>query len=117
MLSGIVIHGKHKGKGYGFPTANIKVIQEIKLPPGVYAGYAELDKKKYGAAIALPPQSKIIEVHLLDYVDGDCYGKYLTAEPIQKVSEMERFDSEQELINKISGDIVKVRDVLGITNQ
>jgi len=117
MLSGIIIHGNHSGKRYGFPTANVEVIhKKISLPPGVYAGYAVLNKKKYGAAIAIPPKLKMVEVHLLDYIGEDCYGQYLEIEPVQKVSEMERFENEKELIKKISEDIVKVRNVLDITN-
>lgn len=112
MLGGIVIHGKHNGKRYGFPTANLKLSDKKDLTTGVYAGYAWLHKKKYGAAIAITAKLKTAEINLLDYQGEDFYGQYLEFELLQKVSEMERLGSEEELIKKITEDVVKVRELL-----
>ena len=111
MISGIVIHGDGIGKSLGYPTANLDIEKnKCRLTPGVYAAKAILDKKEYQAALAIQESKWKVEVNLLDYVGEDFYGKYLEVEEIQKVSEMEGFTGKDSLIEKIAGDIKKVRD-------
>ncbi len=49
------------------------------------------------------------EVHLLDW-SGDLYGKTLDVEVGDKIAEIERFETREELIRKIEKDIVKARE-------
>ncbi len=111
MLGGIVIHGDGIGKSLGYPTANLDIEKnKCRLTPGVYAVKAFLDKKEYQAALAIQENKWKVEVHLLDYSEEDFYGNHLEVEEIQKVSEMEGFTEKDSLVEKIAGDIKKVRD-------
>ena len=43
MLSGTVVHGAHRGKGLGFPTANLKCdLPSVSLRRGVYVTRAKV---------------------------------------------------------------------------
>ena len=46
--------------------------------------------------------------------DGDLYGKYVEVDPVQKVSELEWFETTEEIIKKIDQDIVLVKEVLAL---
>lgn len=112
MFGGIVIHGDKIGKTLGFPTANLNIEKkDCKLSAGVYAVEATLDRKKYQGALAIQEKKWKVEVYLLDYVGEDFYGKYIEVDPVQKVGEMEGFDSEEELVEKIQGDVAKVKKI------
>ncbi|HBU06649.1 MAG TPA: hypothetical protein DEB09_01035 [Candidatus Magasanikbacteria bacterium] len=110
MLKGIVIHGDGIGKKLGFPTANLDIEKKkCKFNSGVYAAKVTLNKKEYQGALAIQEKNWKVEVHFLDYVGEDFYGSFIEVEPIQKVSEMERFDSFEELQTKIKKDMLVVR--------
>ena len=80
QLSGTVVAGAKRGRQIGFPTANLENIDMVVPSPGVYGGYARAAgaKRQYSAAINIGPnptfeqdgESKV-EVHLLDYDDGE----------------------------------------------
>lgn len=112
MFGGTVIHGDGLGKEYGFPTANLDLGKgRLFLQPGVYAGYAYVDKKKFKAALAYRENPKKVEIYIFDFTE-DLYGRYLEFDPIQKVSEMERFDNTGEVIQKIKSDLFLIKQIL-----
>jgi FAD synthase len=71
-----------------------------------------LDNKKYNSALIVMSKGKSykFEIHLLD-INSDLYGKYLEVDLFQKVSEIESYDSVEELLEKIKHDIGMVREV------
>ena len=100
------------GEKYGYPTANLDTkLQDTFLKVGVYAGYAWHGNKKYPAAIVLQNTPWKVEIHLLGY-SGDLYGEELKVEAIERVSEVETCDTEEELIAKIRHDIELVKEIL-----
>lgn len=104
------------GKTLGFPTANLDCSKrEIKLAVGVYAAWATIGGRTYMGALVIMEKPWKVEVHLLDYGGKDIYGELLQVDPIQKVSEVESYGSDQELVKKIQQDLIMVRDLL--TNQ
>lgn len=112
MFSGNVIHGDGMGAKYGYPTANLDTKpKDTNLKIGVYAGYAWHRNKKYPAAIVLQNNPWKVEVHLLGYA-GDLHGEELTVDAIERVSEVEKHDSEEELTAKIRHDIGLVKTLL-----
>ncbi len=113
-ITGIVVHGEKRGRVLGYPTANID-IKKKKLPitPGIFAGWTIVEKKKFITAFYIPESLDKVEAHLLDYSGESLYGVYLELEIVEKVSEVEHHDSDEELIAKIKKDVEMVRDVLG----
>lgn len=100
ILRGKVISGRGVGAELGYPTANIK----CKDCPasGVYAARVNVDGTKYkSAAVA---QNSLVEVLLFEF-EGDLYSKELEVEILKKVSEIEKFDNQKDLIKKIKADI------------
>lgn len=114
MFSGIVVHGDGLGKKYGFPTANIdcKIKNGTKVSTGVFAATVAINDLKYNGALIIITKGKSFkfEVHILGF-GGDLYGKYIEVDLVQKVSEVERYDSTKELVEKIKNDIELVKEV------
>jgi len=112
MFAGKVVWGDSIGKELGYPTANLDVQKrDIKLAAGIYAAQASLNKKKYQAALAIQEEPWKVEVYLFNYQGDDFYEAYLEVEALQKVSEMEKMDSTEELKEKIAKDIAMVKDI------
>lgn len=111
FISGEVVQGKGIGRAILYPTANVKVDKRKLLPaPGVYSGFAELNLKKYVAAIFVSYEAykeRTVEAHLLDF-SGDIYGEKLLLEFHEKVSEIMSFRRLEDLQLKIAADIEKV---------
>jgi len=105
-VSGVVTRGRGKGRIFGFPTVNIALSSLI--PSGIYAGKASVGGTLYKAAIFVSVDQEMIEAHLLDF-EGDLYGKEIEIEVGKKLREVERFDSEKELIAAIAKDVETVR--------
>lgn len=112
MFGGIVVHGDGLGKGLGYPTANLNIApRATKCKDGVYAAKAYLHKKQYKAALIIQEEVKKVEAYLFDYEGGDFYGLYMEIEPVQKVSEIEAYESEKGLVQKIEKDIELIRQI------
>lgn len=113
MFGGIVVHGDGKGKGLGYPTANLNISPlKTKCKDGIYAAKAIIRKNEYKAALIIDSERKKVEIYLFDYTGKDFYGIYLDVEPIQKVSELESHNSFESLKKKISDDIRLIQEIL-----
>lgn len=99
----------------GFPTANVKV--QGKLPRGVYAGYVEVAEKKHQAAIFCGPAETFLEeeprleAHILDF-SGDLYNQAITVELVEKIRDVEAFETSADLVKQIRKDVKLVRQCL-----
>lgn len=136
-LWGEVVHGDHRGRTIGFPTANLAIKSEILPPFGVYAvrareilldcpnihekkaGYFEATKGKwhpavmnYGYRPTFKDESQAIpEVHYLDF-EGDLYGKLIEIQFFQRLRGEMCFSTPDALRNQISNDVEKARQLL-----
>lgn len=99
-ISGKVIRGKGKGKILGFPTVNLELKDEIKN--GVYKGKLEIGSKKFDAAIFI--KNGVLEAHIIGY-SGDLYGKVIEIEIGEKIRDVMKFESNEDLIRQIKKDI------------
>lgn len=115
-IDGIVDHGKKMGSKLGFPTANIKLSENYVLPPeGVYVSQVIINDKKYIAASSLGINytfnEKIpkIEAHILDF-DRIIYDEKISINFIEKIRDMKKFESVDELIEIVNKDISYVRN-------
>jgi riboflavin kinase/FMN adenylyltransferase len=117
-VDGVVIHGDHRGRTIGFPTANLNVWSEQIIPAnGVYACIATIDKERFKAVtnVGVRPtfegEGLRIEAHLLDF-DRDIYGKTVTLEFIARLRGEQRFPGIDALVAQIRTDTEQGRQLL-----
>jgi riboflavin kinase / FMN adenylyltransferase len=123
---GTVVHGDGRGRGLGFPTANLAFSAPVALPDdGIYAvrvswgGPDPLHpaRRADGAAsLGLRPTfgagGRLLEVHLLDF-DEDIYGVRLRVEFVRRLRGERRFGSVSTLVAQMGRDVLRARQVLG----
>jgi riboflavin kinase / FMN adenylyltransferase len=110
-VEGTVVAGDRRGKGLGFPTANLEVPGDLLVPlDGVYAGAAL--GRPAAVSIGTNPHydgiERRVEAHVLD-LDRDLYGQRLVVELWERLRGQERFDSEADLVAAIADDVRRTR--------
>lgn len=104
-LEGAVVEGMRIGRTIGFPTANMRLYEPLKILPkdGVYAVCAEVLGKTYRGItnIGIRPtvghnNERTIETNILDF-DEDIYGLKIKIEFVAKMREEVTFSSMEEL--------------------
>lgn len=115
-IHGKVISGFRRGRGLGFPTANIKSFPAHNLRRGVYStlAYIHGDRWKAATNIGLHPTFEEanelqVETHLLDFSEN-IYGEDIKIEFIQFLRPEMKFKDVEALKNQISKDIQFVRE-------
>ncbi|PJF41504.1 MAG: bifunctional riboflavin kinase/FAD synthetase [Chloroflexi bacterium] len=110
-LSGEVIHGDHRGRSIGFPTANIALWDEQVIPAnGVYACWARLGDARYmamtnvGVRPTFDGERITVEAHLLDF-DAEIYGQQLEISFETRLRAEKRFNGVDELVAQIKADV------------
>lgn len=118
LLSGTVVHGRGEGTGMGFATANVEPAGDVMMPrEGVYGGFCYVAGACYAAAVnvgvarSFDAATAPVEAHLLDY-RGDLYGKTVELELVHWMRPQLKFESQEELISTVMGNIQWVRDNL-----
>jgi riboflavin kinase/FMN adenylyltransferase len=116
-IGGTVVQGQQRGKGLGFPTANICADNELVPPAGVYATTANLDGAAFPSMtnIGTRPtfedgQETVIESHVLDF-DKDLYGTKLRLGFVQRLRDEKKFDGVESLKAQIEADRTRARDL------
>ncbi|MFI6867003.1 bifunctional riboflavin kinase/FAD synthetase [Nocardia sp. NPDC050406] len=120
-VEGVVVHGDGRGKGLGFPTANVAPPMHAAIPAdGVYAGWFTVlgeDSPRRMAAISVGTnptfdgRNRTVEPHILDF-DGDLYGKHVAVDFIEQLRGMRKFESIDELVEAIGRDVKQAREIL-----
>jgi riboflavin kinase/FMN adenylyltransferase len=111
-FQGNVIHGHHRGRDLGFPTANILLTQA--LPEGIYAAEVVVEGKTYHAATFIGSAKTFSETdykaesYLLDF-NQDLYDKVITVYLYKKIRDNKKFASVEELVSQMQEDISTVR--------
>lgn len=113
---GTVIRGDGRGRGLGFPTANLDpgYPWKVRVALGVYGGRAETGGREHLAIANIGRRPTFggdavqIEVHLLDF-EGDLYGKGLRFRLECAVRSERRFPSIEALKAQIGEDIALTR--------
>jgi riboflavin kinase/FMN adenylyltransferase len=108
-----VVYGAQLGRMLGFPTANLEKGPEglefgvyavqVKIQEGIFLGAANWGPKP--SAGLLEP---VFEVHVLDF-SGDLYGQELEIFVLEKIREVQKFTSLDELKAQIARDLEAVR--------
>ncbi|MBN2808250.1 MAG: bifunctional riboflavin kinase/FAD synthetase [Deltaproteobacteria bacterium] len=116
-ISGRVVRGKGRGRGLGFPTANL--VSEVELYPceGVYAVWVEHAEKRYMGVVNIgynptfADTGLTVEVHILDF-DADLYGENLKLTFVKLLRKEKACSSIAELHALIAADVKAARQIL-----
>lgn len=111
-ISGIVEHGKQLGRTLGFPTMNLAPGEEKILPRfGVYTCRAKIDGRWYNAIgnAGIKPtvteeHRKLLEVYVYGY-KGNAYGKGITVYFLSFLRPETKFNTVEELKNRVLSDM------------
>ncbi|MBK9178891.1 MAG: bifunctional riboflavin kinase/FAD synthetase [Acidimicrobiales bacterium] len=122
-VRGVVEHGDARGRLLGYPTANVHVPAEIRLPAdGIYAGWYERpDGTIHATAISLGRRPtfydhaamSLLEAYLLDF-DGDLYGEAAKVRFVARLRGEQRFDSVEALVEQMTRDVEATGALLGL---
>ena len=118
-VTGKVVHGEGRGKGLGYPTANIEY-DPIKLIPanGIYATWSWWKRKRFPSVtnIGLRPTFNMgdlkptIEPFFVDF-DQDLYNETLTLEFLKYLRPEEKFTTVEDLKRRIQQDVEEANEV------
>jgi riboflavin kinase/FMN adenylyltransferase len=116
-ITGIVVKGDSRGKGLGFPTANIAPKHAIIPSDGVYVVRLSVRDRLYDgiANIGMRPtfHKKVlaIEVHVFDF-NEDIYGEDISLYFVKKIREEKKFRNAEALVDQIRSDIETAKGIL-----
>ena len=111
-VEGVVVEGMKIGRGIGFPTANMRLYEPLKVLPsdGVYAVWVQTSGKTYRGItnIGIRPtvginNERTIETHILDF-DEDIYGLSIKLEFVAKMRDEVTFSSLEDLKTQLLKD-------------
>lgn len=113
LVRGEVVHGAHRGRELGYPTANLKA-EDVGVVPidGVYAGWLTDGDVRYPAAISVGTnptfgdEARTVEAHVLGRDDLDLYGHLVTVEFTHRLRAMHAFDGIEPLLVQMRQDVV-----------
>jgi riboflavin kinase / FMN adenylyltransferase len=118
VVEGHVVQGAGRGRGLGWPTANLRTPDGILLPGrGVYACLAMVGGAAHPAAVNIGVNPTFgaepmhLEAYLLDF-DGDLLGEVLAVEFWHRLRDEQRFDSPEELASQIRQDVDRTRELV-----
>jgi riboflavin kinase/FMN adenylyltransferase len=110
LVSGIVIKGKKIGRRIGFPTANIKIFNQIKPLFGVYAVKIICNKRtyngiaNYGVRPTFGKSEPVLEVNIFGK-SHNFYNKNVKVLFIDFIRKEKKFENSKILIRQIKKDI------------
>jgi len=109
-ISGKVIQGKKYGRRIGFPTANIKIFNQIKPLFGVYSVKIVFNKKTYkgianfGVRPTFGSSSPVLEVNVFGK-NHNFYNKNIKVLFIDFIRKEKKFKNSSMLVRQIKKDI------------
>ena len=102
-IEGMVIHAKQLGRTLGFPTANLKLQENLIIPKrGIYATKVHIGDEVYVGAtnIGYNPtvngEKMSVETNILQF-DKDIYGKTIKLEFLERIRDEKKFKDLNEL--------------------
>ena len=118
QVRGTVMRGRDRGgRLLGFPTANLRLYDELCPKGGVYAVTVEYEDNTYEgvANIGYSPTfgdgEFSVEVHILDF-NQDVYDRPIRVNFIQRLRGEKKFPGPEALAIQIGKDIIRAREIL-----
>ena len=107
---GMVVHGNARGRTIGYPTANLVLLDHTYMPAdGVYTVDIEIKRKLYrgmasvGKNVTFDGEEERFEVNIFDF-DEDIYGETVTVYWLDRIRDMVKFDSVEQLVKQLEED-------------
>jgi riboflavin kinase/FMN adenylyltransferase len=128
-VEGVVVRGDGRGRGLGYPTANVAPPMHSAIPAdGVYAGWftvlghgpeagSVLPGRRYPAAVSVGTnptfsgRTRTVEAYVLDTA-ADLYGQHVAVDFVSRIRGQEKFESVDHLIDAMGRDTEKARTIL-----
>ena len=128
-VEGVVVRGDGRGKGLGFPTANVAPPMYSAIPAdGVYAAWFTVlghgpvvgtvsPGERYQAAVSVGTnptfsgRTRTVEAYVLD-TQADLYGQHVAVDFVARIRGQEKFGSVDELVVAMERDTVRARTIL-----
>ncbi len=118
-VSGCVGRGEQRGRTIGVPTINLTDVPPQKLlpPDGVYAVRVEWRGGRSGGMMNQGPKPtfadgrRSLEAHLFGF-DGDLYGEWVRIEWVERLRDVQRFASVEQLKDQLDRDRARALAVL-----
>ncbi len=125
---GEVVHGDHRGRELGFPTANLAQDATGMVPAdGVYAGWlvrldldAEAPDRVLPAAVSIGTNPTFegtvrrVEAHVLDRTDLELYGESVAVELVERLRDTVAYTGIDPLVEQMHLDVDRCREVLSV---
>lgn len=123
-VPGRVVHGAGRGRGMGFPTANLQPPAHQILPAtGIYAAFVRRGEERIPAAVSVGYNPTFgesdevkVEAFLLDF-DGDLTGEELAIDFVERIREERTFERPEDLVAEMERDVARTREILAGTNE
>lgn len=130
-VEGVVVRGDGRGRGLGYPTANVAPPMHSAIPgDGVYAAWFTVlgagaetgtvvpgEPHRAAVSIGTNPtfsgRARTVEAFVLD-TEADLYGQHVALDFVARLRGMERFDSVAELLEAMAGDTAAARAALPV---
>ena len=119
-LYGKIIKGRGVGRTIGFPTANLKMLDEKQIIPkvGVYYVNFIVDNDEYkgvcniGNRPTFSNNDKLtIETHVVNFKRKELYNKLVKIEFIKYIRSEKKFSNKSDLINQIEKDVNVLQEI------
>lgn len=115
-LEGVVVHGDHRGRELGYPTANLAWQGHPAVPAdGVYAAFLSAGSQYWPAAVSVGTnphfggQERRVEAYVIDEVGLDLYGESVRIDFVQRVRGQQVFASLDDLVAQMGADVDRAR--------
>lgn len=114
-MEGKVIVGNKRGKGLGFPTANLKLDESYLIPRfGVYKTITEVKGIEYlsltnvGKNPTFDDEDISVESYILDF-NEDIYGEKINVSFLKFLREEMKFEKKADLIEQMFEDVENIK--------
>jgi riboflavin kinase/FMN adenylyltransferase len=121
-LTGTIEGGQQLGRSIGYPTANIKIVENLKQIPGegVYAVWVDFKGILYPAMLNIGTRPTVgnglkqtIEAHIIGF-DQNIYDQQITVQFIEKIRSELRFPTLDKLKDQLAMDKDTVVKILSV---
>jgi riboflavin kinase/FMN adenylyltransferase len=118
-MTGSVVHGDHRGRDLGYPTANVQTSVGMLVPAdGVYAGWLDVEGDTYPAAISVGTNPQFagtelrLEAYCIDREGLDLYDRPARVTFTRRLRGQQVFDSLEAFVHQMAHDVEQARFVL-----
>jgi riboflavin kinase/FMN adenylyltransferase len=127
-LIGLVVPGRGRAKGLGFPTVNMELPKQAIPAEGVYAGFVQTGgseekvcptKEKIPAALSIGRAKTfgndnplLIEAHILSDDVSDLSKKWVAMDFVEHIRSQQKFETKMQLSEQIAKDCEKAKKIL-----